>query len=393
MKRQIKLALLAVTAATLLAACGGGNKSIQFTAVTSFGDSISDAGAYKVGTIAAVGGGKFTVNGGADNTWTQNMSVALGVGPQCAAQTGLSPNIPTIAPNPPFVGAPVTNIAACTNYAQGSSRITANGSGPNGVALQGFGQINIGLIANSIQNQMNQHLTKIGGTYGRNDLVTINAGGNDFFMQLGAVGAAASGGDAAFGAGTIAGWPAATLATVRAGGGAAAQAASTAAVTAMGQAGAELAGYIRTLVAGRGANYIVVRNLGDLNITPFGSTFDANTKALATAMTTTYNAQLAAGLSGVNGVILFDDYAFGRAAAANPASQGYTNITIPVCGRNALSQPGETVGSSLACNATNLIPGDVSKYAFADSVHPTPFAHTVASNEAIRLMRAAGLQF
>jgi outer membrane lipase/esterase len=395
MKRHIKFALAAITTAALLTACGGGSKNIQFTSVVSFGDSVSDAGAYKVGTVAALGGGKFTVNGGADNTWTQVMSLQLGVGAQCAAQTGLLPNIPAAPGTPPIVGAPVTNIAACTNYAQGSSRVTAVGSGPNGVALQAapYNQVNLGLIADSIQNQINRHLAKVGGSFRSTDLVTVNGGGNDFFMQLGAVSAAAGGGAAAAGAGTIAGWPAATIATVSAGGAAAATAASTAAVTGMGQAGAELATYVRTLIAGRGAFYIVVRNLGDLNNTPFGSTFDANTKALSTAMTTAYNAQLAAGLNGVAGVILWDDYTFGRGITANPAALGFTNVTIPNCGRNGFSAPGETVGSSLVCNATNLIPGDTSKYAFADSVHPTPYAHQVSANEAIRLMRAAGIPF
>ena len=58
----------AMLAAALLAACGGDGDRIRYTSVVSFGDSISDAGAYKVGTIAALGGGKFTVNGPAGLT-------------------------------------------------------------------------------------------------------------------------------------------------------------------------------------------------------------------------------------------------------------------------------------------------------------------------------------
>ena len=121
-----------------------------------------------------------------------------------------------------------------------SSRVTAVGSGPNGVALQQapFNQTNLGLMADSIQNQILRHLTKVGQFNGR-DLVTVNGGGNDFFMQLGAVGAAAAGGAAAVGAGTIAGWPAATLTAVAAGGPNAVNAASAAAVASMGQAGAD----------------------------------------------------------------------------------------------------------------------------------------------------------
>lgn len=386
--KNLKLVLSTLTAAALLAACGGGSDNrIRFGSVVSFGDSVSDTGTYKVGTIAALGGGKFTVNGTGDRVWTDAMAAALGAPAQCAAQTGL-------LSNNGVTGAPVQNFAACNNYAQGSSRVTAVGSGPNGVALQKapYNQVNLGLIADSIQNQINRHLTKV-GLFGGNDLVTFNGGGNDFFMQLGAVGAAAGGGAGAVGAGTIAGWSAATLATVNGGGAAAVNAASGAAVAAMGQAGAELAGYIKTLVAGRGANYIVVRNLGDLNGTPFGLTFDAGTKQLSTAMTTTFNAQLKQGLTGVGGVVYFDDYARGQAISANPSASVYSNVTGTACGPDAFSAPGDTVGNSIVCTAKTLIAGDTSKYAFSDSVHPTPFAHQDAANFAVNLMRSAGLNF
>jgi outer membrane lipase/esterase len=385
--RHIKSAFASIMVAAVLAGCGGGDDKIQFTQVVTFGDSVSDAGAYRVGTVAALGGGRFTVNGVANNVWTEALSSALGTGMQCAAQTGLLPNNGA-------TGAQVVNNAACNNYAQGSSRVTAVGSGPNGVALQAppFNQINLGLIADSIQNQINRHLAKV-GSFGSADLVTVNGGGNDFFMQLAAVGAAATGGPAAQGAATIAGWPSATVAAVGAGGDAAVSAASNAAVTAMGQAGAELATYIKNQIAAKGGNYIVVRNLGDLNGTPFGSTFSAATRQLSTAMTTTFNAQLRQGLAGVAGVIHFDDYARSQAIAANPAAAGYTNVTGFACGRDAFSAPGDVIGSSIICNATTLTPGDTSKYAFSDSVHPTPFAAQDAAKFALELMRNAGLVF
>ena len=386
--RNIKIALTGIAFAALLTACGGSSDStIKFTQVVSFGDSVSDAGAYQVGTIAALGGGKFTVNGVANNIWTQALAANLGAGTQCAAQTGLLPNNGA-------TGAAVLNIAACNNYAQGSSRVTAVGSGPNGVALQKapFNQINLGLLADSIQNQINRHLGKV-GLFGGTDVVTVNGGGNDFFMQLGAVGAAATGGAAAQGAATIAGWPAATVVAVGAGGADAVNAASGAAVTAMGQAGAELAVYVKTLIAAKGANYIVVRNLGDLNGTPFGLTFQAATKQLSTAMTTTFNNQLKQGLAGVAGVIYFDDYARGQAISANPATSGYSNVTGAACGPDAFSAPGDVIGNSIICNAKTLIAGDTSKYAFSDSVHPTPFAAQDAAAFTVKLMRSAGLQF
>ncbi len=385
--KNFKFVLTSVAVAAFVAGCGGGDDlKTTFTSVVSFGDSISDAGTYRVGTVAQLGGGKFTVNGAGDKVWTEALATALGAPAQCPAQTGL-------LPNNGVTGAAVVNIAACNNYAQGSSRVTSIGSGPNGVALQKapFNQVNLGLIADSIQNQVNRHITKV-GTFGGSDLVTVNGGGNDFFMQLGAVGVAAGGGTAAAGAGTIAGWPAATITTVFAGGAAAATAAQGAAVAAMGQAGGELASYVKTLIVGKGARFVVVRNLGDLNITPLGATFDAGTKQLSTAMVTAFNSQLAQGLTGVAGIYLLDDFVRGQAIAANPASVGHTNVTRPNCGPNAFSAPGDTVGSSIVCNTTNLIAGDTSKYAFADSVHPTPYGHQVAADFTLELLRKAGLR-
>jgi outer membrane lipase/esterase len=392
--KNIKLALTGIAFATFLTACGGGGDSsggsfdtkIRFSQVVTFGDSISDVGTYQVGSVAALGGGKFTVNGVADNIWSQTLAASLGAGTQCAAQTGL-------LPNNGLTGAAVVNNAGCNNYAQGSSRVTAVGSGPNGVALQkALNQVNNGYIADSIQNQMNRHLTKV-SAFGATDLVTVNGGGNDFFTQLGAVGAAATGGAAAQGAATLAGWSPATIAAVGAGGADAANAAAGAAVTAMGQAGAELAVYVKTLIVAKGAKYVVVRNLGDLNGTPFGSTFSAATKQLSTAMTTTFNNSLKQGLDGVAGVIYFDDYARGQAITANPSAFGYSNVTGAACGPDAFSAPGDKIGNSIICNAKTLVPGDTSKYAFADGVHPTPFAAQQAASVTIDLMRKAGLNF
>ena len=393
--KTIKLALTGIAVATFLTACGGGGDSsggafdtrIRFTQVVTFGDSLSDVGSYQVGTIAALGGGKFTVNGVTNNIWSQTLAASLGAGTQCAAQTGL-------LPNNGVTGAAVVNNPLCNNYAQGSSRVTAVGSGPNGVALQKapFNQVNLGLIADSIQNQMNRHLTKV-GAFGATDLVTVNGGGNDFFMQLGGLGAAATGGAAAQGSASLAGWPAATIAAVGAGGADAVNAASGAAVTAMGQAGTELATYVKTLIVSKGAKYVVVRNLADINGTPLGLAFSAPTKQISTAMTTNFNNNLKQGLAGVAGVIYFDDYARGQAISANPSAFGYSNATGAACGPDAFSAPGDTVGSSIICTAKTLVPGDTSKYFFADSVHPTPFAAQGTSAFTVDLMRKSGLNF
>lgn len=382
METRLKLIPLsaALAAAVLVVACGGSDDKVQFTSVVSFGDSLSDAGTYQVGTIAALNGGKFTVNGAGSSsyTWTEDLAVAIKAPAQCAARTGLLPNLPGIT------GAPVTDIAGCYNYAQGSSRVTSEGSGPNGVALQAFGQQNLGFMANSLMEQMNRHIARV-GTYSGRELVTVNAGGNDAFMQLNGLAYAAGGGAAAVGAGTIAGWPQSVLDTVAAGGAAATNAAATAAVAAMGQAGTELAGYIKTLVIAKGAHFVLVRNLGNINVTPYGRTLDAATQGVITNMTQAFDNQLAAGLNGTANVVILDDYAISNDAAANPAKYGYTNVTAPACANNAFS------GSSIVCNSTNVVAGSA-QYAFSDTVHPTPYGHQKEADAAYSLLVAAGWQ-
>lgn len=374
--------LAAISMAALVAACGGDDDKVQFTSVVSFGDSYSDAGTYKVGTVAALGGGKFTVNGPDGLTWTEVLAKTVGAAAQCPAQTGMLPNNGTI-------GAPVRNSADCYNYAQGSGRISSSGTGPNGVALQtALGQSNLGFMALSLKEQFQAHLTKV-GSYARSDLVTVNGGGNDVFMQLSAVDAAAGGGAAAVATGTVAGWPQATLDVVVQGGAAAVQAAGAAALAAMGQAGTDLATDINDLVVAKRAKYVLVRNLGDINVTPFGVTLDAATRGLVSAMVQAFNSRLASGLSGSAGVLVYDDYQFSQSLAADPAKFGLSNVTTPVCGPNAFGQP---VGPSIVCNASNLIPGDTSRYAFADGVHPTPYVHQLTAQRAMALMQQAGWQ-
>ena len=375
--KSIKPLLAGLLSAAVLAACGGSD-SADLRSMVSFGDSLSDVGTYKVGTVAQLGGGKFTINGVDGKVWAEYLAEAINVAAPCAARTGMLPNAPGIT------GAPVIDIAACTNYAQGSSRVTSSGTGPNGVGLQVYGLQNLGFMADSLRDQMNRHLTKIGGAYSGTELVTVNAGGNDLFMQLNGLGSAAGGGQAAAIGGTIALWPPATITTVTAGGANAVNAAGAAAVAAMGQAGAELAGYIKTLVVAKGAQYIVVRNLADVNLTPFGLTLDAGTRGLITSMSQAFNSQLVSGLSGVQGIVLLDDYAQSAAVAANPASFGYSNVVGVACGNNAFG------GSSLVCTTANLIAGNTSTYAFADSVHPTPYANQKEAAVALEAMARVG---
>jgi outer membrane lipase/esterase len=380
--RQIKLKLAALGAAVVLAACGGGDDDPRFESMVSFGDSLSDVGTYKVGTIAAVGGGKWTVNSSTAQNWTELVAASAGTSAPCAAQTGLLPNIPGL------VGAPVTNVPGCRNYAQGSARVS-NPLGPNAAALQAapFNQVNVGLLAIPVTTQMSNHLSAAGGSYTGKELVTVMAGANDLFMNFNGIAAAAGGGTAAAGAAAAAGWAPAVQASVAAGGPAATDAAVNAALTSMAQSGAELANLVKTQVVAKGARFVAVINLPDVSQAPSALPLDAQTRGLINTMVTTFNSQLQTGLNGTS-VLYVDAYTQVRLQTANPAQFGLTNVTTPACSTTSPANP--LMGSSLACTQASLIPGDTSGFLFADSVHPTPLGYQLLATHVIAQMRTAG---
>jgi outer membrane lipase/esterase len=363
-----------------LAACGDGDDS-RFHSMISFGDSLSDVGNARVGTIAAVGGGKWTVNGPNALNWTEVVAAGAGLGAPCAAQTGL-------LPNNGLTGAPPTDVPNCRNYAQGSARVSKLFA-PNSATLQAppFNQVNLGLLAVPVATQMSNYLASVGGAYTGEELVTVMAGGNELFMNLAGIDSAAAGGATAVGGAIAAGWSPQVQAAVAAGGAAATNAAVNAAVTAMAEAGAELAGLVRTEVLGKGARFVAVVNLPDVGQTPFGRSLPALTLALVENMIGAFNGQLAAGLSG-SGVLLVDTFAQGRVQTANPAQFGITNLTTPACSSTSPNNP--LRGSSLACTAASTVVADTSGFLYADTVHPTPLGYRLLGEFVLAQMRAAG---
>jgi len=341
---------LTLSLSVLLASCGGDNNTntntnndednapapASYSSLVSFGDSLSDVGTYKVGTVAAVGGGQYTINSenGAGN-WIQLIAGKLSLPVPCAAQTGLNGQAAQ------GFAVPVQNNTGCTAYAQGGARVT-NPVGP-GNALLGGNNVILGQLTVPVATQMQSHLEASGGTYSGNEIVLVLAGGNDVFINLGAVGAEA--------------------------------ATPEQAVTAMGVAGGELAGYVKSLVLDKGATRVVVVNVPDVSKTPFAYSQPEPTQGLIGQMTAGFNQQLAAGLAGTEDkVLLVDAYTISQQQAANPESFGLTNIRDFACD---LAQPGNVLGSSLVCTANNLAgPADaVSRYQFADGVHPTPYGY------------------
>ncbi|MDB5754058.1 MAG: esterase [Massilia sp.] len=449
--RQTNIALALLTAA-VLAACGGngstgGDQTLKnkFSAQVTFGDSLADVGTYKVGTVAALGGGQFTVNG--NNTakdpvltgknWSELMAAQFGLAAPCPAVTGLDGNAEGFL-------VPVVAKAGCFGYAMGGARVT-NPVGPGNKLAPGS---NIGALTYPVTTQIANHLAVSGGKFSGTEVVFVMAGGNDALMLLGQLSAAAT--DAGQTAGAAAGQQAfasslisqlaagatnpATAAqaigaamqteAARTGStpttviGAAvaaaaaepgnsqvgsqtvygpmvvkAQADATAAgntagakagadyltahgpeqVAAMSTAGTELAALVKTQIVAKGASFVVVNNLPDVSISPSSKAQPASTQALIKAMANAFNASLKAGIAGEAKVLYVDLFTLSVDQSTNPGPYGLTNTTTPVCATNPLG------GSSLGCNGSNLIAGDVGHYMFADSVHPTPFEHSLVA--------------
>lgn len=396
--RHLKYSLTLIAAA-VLAGCGGSGGSgatdpapkIKFTSQVTFGDSLSDVGSYKVGTVAALGGGKYTINSATAKNWTEIVAADLGLPAPCAAQTGLE-GLASQGFN-----VPVKNNAGCTGYAQGGARVT-NPVGPGNKLLGGNNAI-LGQMTVPVVKQIQNHLDANGGKFSGTEIVFVSGGPNDGFIQASTLSAAAT---AAATAAVTAAVPgqiqkdiasgvckptdaqasnciAAAVATLTPTVGASAGTAYAKAnaqtyVDAMGTAGTELASYVNNMILAKGAKYVVVVNMPDLSKTPDALKQSADTQTLLNGMTVTFNARLLAGLAGNDNVLFIDLFTRFRDHAANPSAYGISNVTTPACDLTPAKNP---LGSSLVCSVNNLIAGDTSKYYFADNVHPTPLGQSL----------------
>jgi phospholipase/lecithinase/hemolysin len=388
---KTKQFLLSLAMSIMLAACGGGDGAgrgvgaspvfaadppqavlPQFAAQVTFGDSLSDVGTYAVGAIAAGGGGKFTING--DGTaqhpelvgkiWNEMIASRFALPAPCAAQTGLQGD--------PARGlsVPVVNHPGCLNYAQGGARVREPIGPGNAAAGSPIGELTV-----PVANQVENHLALTGRRFQGNELVFVMAGANDVVAQWnqlaqGAAAAAqAAGPDPAAQAQARAVWLTAN---------------GPAAIAAVATAAGDLAGIIRTQIVANGANYVVVNNVPDLSATPQGAVQEPALRALIQATVQEFNRVLKAGLDLEPKVVQVDVYSLLQDATRNPAFYGLTNTTAPACGPNALG------GHSLLCTVFNVYPVDVSHFLYADTVHPTPYAHWLVARQVLLAMAAKG---
>jgi outer membrane lipase/esterase len=379
-------------AAALLVACGGDDPTVAgsgttqgapttrgtFSAVVSFGDSLSDAGAYAPATsltgngVAPYFGGKFTVNGAGGTVWVENVATALGllVTPHEVGFMGSSVKCPAAA-NPALAG-------TCTAYGQGGSRVTSE---------DGIGK-STGALTVSVKTQIANHLARF-TRFRDTDLILVWGGNNDAFIQFGAFSAAAQ----AIQADALAGRISSDEANRRL------FTAQTAAQGEMKKAALELSAYVKTEILAKGGRYVAVMNLPDSTLTPFGSTLPANASPVLTTLVDTFNLWLREGLTG-QPVQIVDQNTAGKDVYANPTRYGITNNTVPTCDAakiTAITAGAVTDGSSLFCNGDDGVPynglrtgASASTWQFADGVHPTPGGHRLISDYVLQQLRAFG---
>lgn len=388
---------LSLLTAALLAACGGGEVAVPgsgapagapttkgaFTAVVSFGDSLSDVGAYAPATSLAGNGqapyfgGKFTTNSATATIWVENLALALGlaVTPAEVGFNGQSVQCPAAA-----ISAALA--ATCTGYGQGGSRVTdANGIGRDPVT--GAGALTV-----PVKTQIANHLARF-NSFKASDLILVFAGNNDVFTQFGTFSATATQVQADAAAGKITADQANGLLLN----------AQLAAQAELKKTAFELAGYVKSEILAKGGKYVMVMNLPDSAQTPFGTTLPASAKPVLTGLVDVFNLWLREGLTG-QPVLWSDARAFFGDVYMNPSKYGFVNNTVPACDAGkiaAITGGAVTNGSSLFCNSTAGAPynglrdgADVATWAFADGVHPTTGGHKVLSDETIRQLKAAG---
>ena len=384
---------LAALSALLLAACGGSDPYVPglgdpagapttkgaFSAVVSFGDSLSDVGAYAPATSLAGNGtapyfgGRFSTNGPGGTVWVENLAASLGLG-ITPAEVGFGPGSVMC----PAAAGGAALAATCTGYGQGGSRVTD----PNGIGKSG-GALTVPMI-----KQIANHLARF-GSFKASDLILVWGGNNDAFIQFGVFSAAATQIQTDAAAGRITADQANGLLLN----------AQLAAQGEMKKAALELATYIKDQILAKGGRYVAVMNLPDSTLTPFGGTLPATAKPVLTALVDIFNLWLREGLTGLP-VQLMDQNTIGRDAYLNPTKYGFVNNTVPACDAakiSAITGGQVTDGSSLFCNTTVGAPfngiragASSTTWQFADGVHPTTGGHKAISDAVIQQLRAYG---
>jgi outer membrane lipase/esterase len=310
--RLFSLKRSAVFAGLMLGALASASAN-EYSNLYSFGDSLSDAGVFAplVGANS-----RFTTNPG--TVWAEDLGAHYGravSSAYSASLTGFSLN------------------STGNDFAIGGARTNDTPGVLSGPLAP------LAAILPSVNTQVSGFLAR--GPVDSNALYSVWAGANDIFTQMGVVGAG----------GSVAGAQTATM-----------------------KAANDLVAQISRLQSA-GVRNLVVISVPDIGATPFGVSGGAAQSALATGLTSAYNATLAAGLAGKN-VLYFDGVKLFSAILANPSAYGFTNTRIPACG----------AASSLGCAPGTAALGAL----FADGVHPSSAAHQVIADWVYSSLEGAG---
>ena len=301
--------------------------------VVVFGDSLSDVGTYRVGDIAAVGGGKFTTNPGW--VWSEVIGILFGA---------------RVTPFRQGFGG-VSQVVGGTGFAMGGSRVSQQ-PGIGCVPDAATGACTQALTI-PVTQQITDYLGANGDRFNPHQMVFVFAGANDVFFQLDV-----------FAARVNTGMPVLQ--------------AQGLALEAMGQAALELADEVRR-IRDHGPARIAVLTVPDIANSIFGRAPEqAAIKPLIAAMVQTFNGTLVAALARTPAKII-DTYAQSQDVMANPGKYGVSELNVPACdaGRIAAITLGrELNGSSLFCSPLTLVQQFAPfTFLFADSVHPTTIGH------------------
>jgi len=379
-------------AALLLVACGGGDPNVPgtgspagapttkgtFTALVSFGDSLSDVGTYAPATSLTGNGappyfgGKFTTNSATGTVWVENLATSLGI-VVTPAEVGFG----TSSVKCPAAATPAL-AGTCTAYGQGGSRVTD----PNGIGHSG------GALTVPVVTQIANHLARF-STFKESDLILVYAGNNDVFTQFGTFAATAAQIQADAAAGKLTADQANTALFN----------AQSVAQAGMKQAALDLASLVRNQILAKGGKYVAVMYLSDISDTPFGNSLPASARPVLTDLSNIFNLWLRDALTN-QPVQLIDTFTLFKEAYNNPSKYGIVNNTVPACDAakiSAITSGAVTDGSSLFCNSTAGAPynglrtgADVTTWQFADSVHPTTGGHKILSDAFAAQLHAFG---
>jgi phospholipase/lecithinase/hemolysin len=317
--------------------------------VVAFGDSLLDAGTYRLFAEATFGGGRFTTNPGLNFT----QDVALHYGDRLT---------------PAFLGGFGSPLfpAGGLDYAQGGSRVRMQpgiGHAPPGTPFADFAEATTVPVA----DQVNAYRWR----FTSDQLVLINGGADDVFFQLGVAQAA--------------GFTTAAL---------------NAALAAIQQSAIDLAAVVVTVIE-KGATHVAVMNLPDIGQTPLGASPPPGVPTtqwsnLLTQTSQGFNATLAVALNQkiLGGkVILIDAFSFIDRIVTNYTTYGFSvsntgpnqgmacNLKAQVARAKRLRLPNPSgFAQSLFCSRKTYWTYDADMtFMFADMVHPTTHLNALSA--------------